>query len=98
MGSYWVNQNVQISFFVEMGNCVQVHLDRFLFLLGIGLVDLGLRGNCLEDGFLFGTDGLEEGNERVILTGMSGCHQVLVNLLEVWLFWRFLGFLLFLRF
>ncbi len=66
-----------------MVDSVEVELNGFLFLLGVGLVDLVLGLDDLEDGVLLQSQILQQLDVFVIVDPMACTHDPSVYLLEI---------------
>lgn len=82
-GGHWVHQDVQVALLVEVVHGVEVQLDGLLLFLGVGLVDVALGGDYLQDGLLFAAVGAQEGGQLVVLRGFAGLQHLVVEFCEV---------------
>lgn len=52
VNSDWADEDVQVSLFVQMVYRIEIELNGLLFLFRVGLVDLALRGDHLQNRIL----------------------------------------------
>lgn len=82
-GSDWIDEDIEISLLVEMIDGIEVELDGFLLFLGVGLVDLVLGLDHLQNGVFLETKILDQLHVGMIVAMQTGLLYALVEPLEV---------------
>jgi hypothetical protein len=82
-GGDWIDEDIQVSFFVEVVDCIEIELNWLLLLLWIGLVYFVLRLDNLKNGMLLQSEVLQELHVVVVLTLLTGLQNFRVNLFKI---------------
>lgn len=72
-----VDEDIEISFFIEVVDCVEVELNRLLLFLGVGLVYFVLGLDYLQNGMLIGPQPPKQLHECVVFALVDGVLNIL---------------------
>jgi hypothetical protein len=82
---YWVDQDVQVSFLVQVVDGVEIKLYRFFLFFRVGFINVILWLNYLKDRMFLESKVFKELDVCMIITLTTYYQDLFIDLLEIWL-------------